>query len=230
MVATETKASKRRDFKNVSIRFSIRMNYVLPPFDAIELIDTLVKGGYTPTIPPQPRPPRGVRLGFAGPIARKGETTIDTNDERGILGATSPSPALAVQSLNELLQLIKSNLGIDLDKTVTFYEMIGHMDIDTDQNPLEKIGQIHKENTSLKEFSEILGKDVSVFSLRLIPRNEIPNQTEWLDITIEPDIIKTTSTYNVSAVYRSPDKSKVQKFTEEFMTKVSTMIDVIESV
>jgi len=229
MVATEVEVQKHRNFKNVSIRLSTRMNYVLFPFDTTELIDVLVKAGYTRTAPPPPfRRLKGARLGFTGTIARKGEIVIDINDERGFLGATSPSATSTIQGFDEVLQLAKTNLKVDLEGMAAFYEFIGNLEVETDLNALEKIGQLYEGNKPIEDFGKIMGEAVSHFSLRLAPKGENPNQTEWFDITIEPELIKT-STYRISAIYRSKDKSKVQKFIEEFEVKISKILDIIES-
>jgi hypothetical protein len=222
-------AKKQKNFKNARMRFSIRVNYIFFPFHTVELIDTLLKSGYAPTTPPPPpAPPRGVRFSITGTIARKGEVIIDVNDDRGVLSASASSPKTAIDGLDEVLGLIKTNFKVDLGEMASFYELIGHIEVETDQNPIEKIGHIMKENRFIREFGQILGEDVSLFTLRLSPIGKVPNQTEWFDITIEPDVIKT-SIYNIEAVCRSNDKSKVQKFTEELIPKISKIIDAIES-
>lgn len=224
--------AEKRNFKNVNIRFSMRMNYVLPPYDTIELVDVLVKAGYTrliPAPPPQLSRLKGARLAFAGPIARKGEIVIDINDDRGIMGAASPSPTLSIQGFNDVIQLIKTNLKVDFESIAAFYELIGNMEIETDMNPLERFEQLSKSNMPIEEFSKTMGEAVSLLSLKLSPKGKIPNQMEWFQITIEPDLTKATSTYRISAVYRSEDKSKVQKFITEFLSKISEMLDTIES-
>jgi len=230
MSEAQVEIQKQRTFKNMSIRFSIRMSCVLAPFDTAELIDLLMRAGYTRIAPQTPmgRQP-GIRFTFTGSIARKGEIIIDVNDERGVLGATSPLPALTIQGLNELLQIVKTNLKADPESMAAFYELIGHVEVETQLNPLEKIGQVFEKSKAIEEFSKILGEDVSLFSLRLAPKGEIPNQTEWFDITIEPHLIQTTSTYSIAAVYRSRDKSKVQKFTEEFLSRITEILNVIEA-
>ena len=230
MSETQTKTEKHRSFKNMSIRFSIRMTYVLPPLDTVELIDLLVRTGYTRTAPPTPSGrQRGVRFTFTGPIARKGDIIIDVNDERGIIGVSSPSPASTIQGFNEVFQLAKSNLKVDPESMASFYEFIGQCEVESQFSPLEKIGQISEKVRAIEEFGKVIGKDTSLFSLRLAPKGEIPNQTEWFDITIEPHLIHTTSVYTISVVYRSHDKSKVQKFIEEFLAKTTKILDIIEN-
>jgi hypothetical protein len=170
-----------------------------------------------------------VQFSFTGPIARKGDVILDVNDERGILGVASPLPASAIQGFNEVLQLIKANLKVDPEIMAGFYELIGQCEVESKINPITKFGQISEKIKIMEEFSKVIGKDASLFSLRLVPKGEIPNQAEWFDITIEPHLVHPTSIYNISVVYRSLDKSKVQKFTEEFFAKVTEILDVIEN-
>jgi hypothetical protein len=230
MSGVQVQVQAERKFKNMEARLSIRTNCVLPPFDTTDLIESLAGAGYaraTPATPP--RPHRGIRFTFAGPIARKGAVIIDVNDERGILGATSPIPALATQGLNEVLQTVKAKLKVDLESMAMFYEFIGNLEVETQPNPLERIGQISDKVKAFEAFGRIIGEEVSLFSLRLTPKNKVPNQTEWFDITIEPDPIQTASKYAISAVYRSGDKHKVEKFAEEFLPKITGILNAIEN-
>ena len=57
----------------------------------------------------------------------------------------------------------------------------------------------------------------------------MPNQEEWLDITIEPDLIKPDSTYNIAVIFRSSQKKKVQQFGKDLETRLSKTIGAIES-
>jgi hypothetical protein len=229
MVATQEE-KQQRNFKNLTFRFSIRFNYLLFPFYIEDLLGQMAKTGYTLTVPPPPKiPAKGIRLGGKGKIAQKGDVEIDVNDEKGVLGATSSSPALAMRSLNEMLQLIKDNLGVDLDERAAFYELIGGFDVETDKNPLERIGQISEKSRHFGQFNKILGENISNYTLRLVPRGRIPNQTEWFEIKIEPDVIKPTSDYVVSVIYRSKDKSAVERFTQDLTQKMTSIIDIIES-
>lgn len=221
-------SEKQRIFKNVSMRFSIRMTSVLPPMDTLEFIDLLVKAGYIRIAPTPPGTQRGVRFAFTGPIARRGDVIIDVNDERGIIGVASPLPDLTIKSFEEVIQLIKSNLKVDPESMASFYEFIGHCEVESPHSPVEKIGHISEKISIIEEISKVIGRDTSLFTLRLAPKGEMPNQVEWFDITIEPHLIHARSVYTVSAVYRSQNKSLVQKFAEGFLTIIEKMLDIIE--
>jgi hypothetical protein len=205
------------------------MTSVLPPIDTIEFIDLLVKAGYIRIAPPTPSgTQRGVRFSFTGPIARKGDVIIDVSDERGIIGVASPLSDLTIKSFEEILQLIRSNLKFDPESIASFYEFIGQCEVESPYSPVEKIGHISEKNSIIDEISKVIGRDTSLFTLRLVPKGEIPNQVEWFDVTIEPHLIHARSVYTISAVYRSKNKSLVQKFAEGFLTTIDKILEIIE--
>jgi len=224
----EKVAQPMKKLMNTNVRVAIRCNYLIFPVEGWDLLATLAKAGYAILGPLPSRPPRGVRIGYAGGLARKAENIIDGNDERGFLGVSGPSFASAMRGLEELLQLIKTNMGIDLTEKSRFYEIIGHLDIETDKSPLERLGRAMGNEEISKTFNSIFGYSPSYFSLRLVPQGKVPNQEEWFDITIEPDLIKAMSRYNVSVVFRSADKSKVQAFGQDLEARILSLIDTIE--
>ena len=228
-MSISNEALQYRKFRNTTIRFSLRFNYILFPFDVIELVKQLAKTGYKITIPPPPKiTPKNIRLTAKGRIAQKGDTEIELNDERGILAATSSSPELAIKCMNEVLQLMKNNLKVNLDEMAFFYELIGSFDIETDKNPLEIIAKINENEEYIDQFSKVLGENISNYTLRLVPRGQVPNQTEWFDVTIEPDVIEATSTYRTQIIFRSKEKIKVENFTQNLMRNITGIINIIE--
>ena len=229
-MTTVIEEKQKVDFQNVNVRFSIRFDFVLFPFDIVDLVEHLVKAGYTPTIPPPPKPVgQNIRLTVKGKIAQKGNVEIEVNDERGVLAATSAVPALAIQSLNEILQIIRDKLGVDLDAKASFYEMMGNFDIKTSKNALEMMERFNEKNSCIKELGSILGQDVSSYSLRLVPKGQVPSSAEWLDIIIEPNVIKPSTSYKVITIYRSKEKSKVDSFVQSWMENLSRIFEAIEA-
>ena len=77
---------------------------------------------------------------------------------------------MAVQSLNEILQIIRDKSGVDLDA-----------------------------------------------------------RAEWLDMTIEPNTMKPTTSYKVLTVFRSKDKNKVDDFIQSWISNLSRIFDAIEA-
>jgi hypothetical protein len=230
MMATVVEEKQKMDFQNVRVRISLRFDYVLFPFDIVELLENLAKIGYALTVPPPPRMVgQNVRLSAKGKIAQKGDIEIEVNDERGVIAASSSVPTLAFKSLNEIIQLIRDKLGVDLTEKASFYEIIGNLDVKTGRNAMEMVERISEKNKYMEELGSTLGQDVSSYTLRLVPRGQVPSQTEWLDITIEPNIVKPSTTYRVLVIYRSKDKPKIERFVQSLMESLAKVIKAIEA-
>jgi len=229
MMTTVIEEKKKIDFQNVNVRFSIRFDFILFPFDVIEFVEQLARAGYTPTIPPPPKPVGQVRLSVKGKIAQKGDVEVEMNDDRGVITVSSVAPALAMQSLNEILQIVRDKLGVDLNAKAIFYEMMGNFGVKTGKNALEAMARFNEKNSNIKDLGDILGQDVSGYTLRIVPKDQVPSSVEWLDITIEPNITKPSTNYKVQAIYRSKEKSKVDCFIQSIGENLQRIFEAIEA-
>ncbi len=128
-----------------------------------------------------------------------------------------------------MIAIINNGLKINVDKRSSFFELIAEFKCDSVKNPLQRINKAFETSKTVKDVCNLLGHDVSIFSLRLASEGAIPNQEEWLDITIEPGVIKSDSIYNISVIYRSRQKEVVTRFGKELETKLSLIIDNLES-
>lgn len=229
-MAATINADQKLEFQKVIFRYSVRFEYVLFPFDMVELVEHLARSGYTPTIGPRPRMfGQNVRFLAKGKIAQKGDTEVEINDELGVLATISSSPASALQCLNEIIQLIKDKFCVDLTKNAAFYELMENVDIKTSRNAIEAIEHTGEKNSCMEAIGKILGQEISNYTIRLVPKGQVPSQKEWLDITIEPDTIRPNASYRVLAIYRSEDKSKVETFAQSLVENLTQAIRAIEA-
>jgi len=207
-------------------RFSTRLNYLIFPIDGRTLAEALERAGFTvPKI--LPAPPRA-RIGFSGEMGRKGDLVLDGNSETQVLGVTAKSYESAMNGFAELKEAVSTCSGVDLDQEGRFYEIIVEFEINSAKSPLGSVEQVFRENQLLKNAGSILGEDVSLFTVRLVSKGKVPNQEEWLDVTLEPDILMPTKKYLVSVIFRSKDKSKVQAFGSDVDQKLVKLIGAIE--
>ena len=215
-------------FRTLRFRFGLRLNDVLFPVDASELAEALAHVGYS--IQPKIPPARArMRISFAGDIARKNGITIDGNSDRGILGVTAKSYDSAIATYDELRAIINNELKINIEERSRFFEIIAEYKFDSIKNPLESIRKAFSKTRTLEDISNAFEHKLSMYSLRLVLEGKIPNQEEWLDITIEPDIIKPDSTYNIQVIFRSSQKRIVEQFGKDLEIRLSKVIDTIES-
>jgi len=225
----ESKASPPvQELRILKFRFSLSLNDVLFPVDAREFADALSKNGYS--IPPGiPYAGAKARIKFAGPIAQKPEIVVDGNSDRGIIGVTAKSYESAIAAFNELRLILKDELNIDLDKRSRFFELIAEFKCYSDNDPLKSINKKFERNRTLRDMNEILEHNVSLFGLRLTSQGVVPNQEEWLDISIEPDIINPNSIYSISIIFRSSQRVVVEEFGKKLIPNLSLIINKIEN-
>ena len=208
-------------------RCGVRLNYVLFPIDFRELRHALAKNGYelSPVRGRIPSPP--ARIAFSGDIARKGETTVIFESDSGEIGVVGRSLQEATASFEELAKVINSELGVSLHESVRFYWCVVHYKVDTGKTPRNEIAKAENKDYTTR-FSEVLGEDLSSFSIRLAPRDVIPNQESWFDIAIEPDLMND-KLYHVGVVFRSPDRGKTETFVRDLENTLLKLIGVIEA-
>lgn len=208
-------------------RRGVRLNYVIFPIDFRELCHALAKNGYELSPAGGRIPPPPARISYSGDIARKGETTVRFDSDSGEIGVFARSLQEVTDSFEELTKVINSELGVSLHENVRFYWCIVHYKVDTGKTPLNEIAKAENKKYIAK-FSEILGKDVSSFSIRIAPKHVIPNQESWFDIAIEPDLMNA-KLYHLGVVFRSPDRGKTETFVRDLENTLLKLIEVIEA-
>ncbi len=227
MKESEKAPIQKGKFRTLRFRFSLRLSDVLFPLDGREFADALAHVGYS--IQPKLPPARArMRISFAGEIARKDGITVDGNSDRGILGVTAKSYDSAMATYDEVRAIISNELEINIEERSRFFEIIAEYKFDSVKNPLASIGKAFGGTRTLKDISDIFGQRTSMYSLRLVSEGKVPNQEEWLDISIEPDSIKPDSTYNIAVVFRSRQKKIVEQFGKDLEARLSKVIDNIE--
>lgn len=217
----------------MQFRFASRLNFVVFPVDPADLSAQLAAAGYQTSGQQQPVPPvtsrLRLRIGVVGEIARKDNLTIDMDPDKQILGASGNDILKVTSAYDEVHRIIEEKMGLPLSKFASFYEAIGNFEVVTGNNPLMKIAGASTMQEMAKSIGAVLGTDVSPFTVRVSSRGAVPNQTEWFEITMEPLIPKSDTTYFVSVVFRSAERDKVVSIAKSVSGKVKDVIAMIES-
>jgi len=216
-----------RELKGLEAAYRVRLSNVIFPIEFRELREALAKNGYELAGLPGPVPPRPARISFSGGIARKGEHIVEIDSDLGTVGVIGKSIETTLEAFGELSRVIIDELGVKLDENARYYEVVAHYNLDTGKNPVRQIEKIIENNFHFKRFGEILGEPTSSFGVRLIPRGKIPNQEEWFDISIEPDILKA-HVYHIGVVFRSPDEKKIISLIKNLGKMLIDLVEVIE--
>src|SRR5437899_6965889 len=148
---------------------------------------------------------RGLRLGIVGVLAQKGENLVTFDPDRQIIAVDGVSAMDVLSSFKEIEEIIREEIQVDISDSVRFYEIISEHQITTNKSPKKVLENLPGLSELSAKISGFIGVDVSPFGLRLGSRGKNPNQEEWMDIRVEPVIVKADSQYYVAVVYRSHD-------------------------
>jgi len=211
--------------KAVRISKGITLNTVIFPLTWHEFLNTLEKKGYE-LASQLPFPYPTGRFSASGPIARKGKTSIFVNTGANIIRIFDISIKSAGEEFDELLKLLVSDYGVDLNAFARFYSFTASYKFNTDKQASQTISDFCIF-PSLGEISKIIGKDVIPFGFRLGAADVLPNDENWFDIRIEPDVLRNDC-YTIEIVFRNSDKEIIEEFINTIESNLNKIIDLIE--
>lgn len=170
----------------------------------------------------------GGQITISGDIARKGDFRLAINSEKGFIGVDGPEPLSVVEEISTLTKVLEDRLQIDLESTASFYEFLADGSLKTTKPPLETFLQASEAFLPMAKISKAFGENVSFYGLRLASAGQEPNQPDFLDIRIEPNIVHTRNFYSFSATYRMSEFDKVAEFAKGFSSKLTDIIRILE--
>ncbi len=139
--------------------------------------------------------------------------------------AVDPSPLLSC--LNLVLETLESDFGADLKSSIKHLEFAAVLRVLTSKNPV-KVISAYLSNRKQQFFSRLLGEPAILTSVRVVPRDRLPDESEWYDLTIEPLWKSPENRYYVHVVYRSRNVEKVLSFVDGVKDLVVQIIEHLE--
>lgn len=159
----------------------------------------------------QPLPPRIFKASFggSGPLAVKGNITVDVNTEKCVVGVSSPDPSICLVEFERIDAKLKERF--EILRVVDFYELLVELEVElTNKLPLQCMQELIGENKVLEILSKALNEKLKPFGFRAIKADALPNEPEWIEIELVPNIQRVTSALLISIVYRSREFEKVR--------------------
>lgn len=221
-------SSRQPNVLSREARFLVRLKHVLFPIDFRDIRKALARNAYELIPIRGPIPGRPARISWEGPVARKGESVVSLDTSVGLIGVSHKTIEEAKKGFEELTKIIQKDLGINLHSNVWYYELSTHFNLETKTPPSHRIAKITDGNPYFSKFAKVLGREVSMFSVRLTPSNTIPNQENWFDITIEQDVLLANA-YHIGVMFRNQKRSEIKKFSTNLEKNILRLIDVIEA-
>lgn len=204
--------------------YAINTMWLLHP-DYTNLVQKLKEKKYScPDLRPGFLPASGI---LAKKGTQKGEVFITVEPQRRTLGIEGVSIKDVSRYFDEVMELLSSSYE-DIEKNVIAHELIGTIVISSNKKPLEKIGNIFGEHELFTRFKDVLGEDVTPFTIKVISKGKTPIEPEWFEITIEPYEPQINTHYHLRLIYRNPSRTKLTGFIEDFEAKALMLIDKIE--
>jgi len=165
-------------------------------------------------------------------IARRGNCQVLYDPRMGMLGIAGNRPDHVVKEVNNIEAILEEN-GYDLSQEIKFYEMLfqGRIFMKSKFKPLEKIGSFIGLD-KFSKFKDVMGEDVAPLDIRFYPKREMKTAEnlrsilKWFDVHIYP-YIENPSYYAVNIVFRDPDSATVKSFSENILSKVSEIFNII---
>jgi len=213
-------------------KLSVRYGYIIFPFFTGELLETLTKTkmDYVVSPPPKTPPvPMGQSIDWSGRVAKKGNVFLDFDSISQLIGVEGNEPIESVNVFFEVLDIVKASLEPKLDDHAQFYELISSYSIETGESPLERLGKINQSGLCEK-VKEIIKEPVSTYGFHICTSTKKIEDADWFDIHIQPTTRRWNTTFDVMTVYRSKDKSKVDKFTKNYDDYIRKIFDELNKV
>lgn len=206
---------------------SVKYTSVLFPFDTVQFLRVLSKQGFI--IPESLGPaPFGSRIEVSGIVARKGEVSIRIDVDKQVVGVHAPDMTTLLEEMDSVESLLKKELDLDSSSLAYYYEFMVSLTVRAGSNPLESWYAHFAQAPVMKKFSEVLGTEVSPFGIRLAITKEVPNQSSWLDVRIEPLIQSPKNHYYVEAIFRRPRRDDVFAFVRKFEETLRALLLTVE--
>lgn len=207
------------------ITVGINLDTVLFPITFIELISSLEKGGYDINKAiPFPRP-IGRFIG-SGQIARKGNVgvSVDGGDKSITMIGTSLEDT--IEEFDSFLKTLQIDYSLQLDEIASYYQFVAHYEYKTKKDPFSIIGN-SCIFPKIEELAKIIETPIKTFSIRFASADNIPNDKNWFDINIAPDVQRNDG-YVIDVVYRNEDKEFYRTFISHIEANIVKSIQLLE--
>lgn len=215
----------------VNVSLAVVYESVLFPFELLPFFRSLSKQGY---LVPEPlaaeilAPPRSGRLEGAALVARKGDTLLAVNTERKTMAVHAALPDTAADEMESLEELVKKDMGIDATESARFYEFNSSFALEATTDPLQRWALSLEQIPIVQRIPAILGMEIAPFGLRCVGKGQVPNQSEWFDIRIEPRVLTPTTHHFVDVLFRHPDRTRVIEFARNLEPTMRKLVHLLE--
>ena len=209
-----------------SFRISLVLTSFFFPVTSPEIFDSL-KAREFEIGRSQANIPTGPRAYISGPIARKGDSVIDIDSNRKLVGVSGDSIKDSLQNFSDIINIIKEDFNVNLDEELDYVELIASYLVISKRNPFEVL-QNSTEVKFKEKLQEILKTETSQYRFSLVPKGVLPSSRKWFEITVSPKLTMPTKAYWVEVIFRDRISHEVITFGKNLVSTLSRVINAIE--
>jgi hypothetical protein len=210
-----------------NISLAIVTNDVFFPIDIRDFREVLAKNGYQIEPLTKSLPPRPAHFQASGYFARKNEFVVNIETINNQLGLEGSSSERIVEAFNELIDIVEKQIQVNLKSNVKFYESIGSYGIQATESAIKQFGLLTNMIIFNQKIENILSIPTQLFGLKFCPKNAMPNQIEWFNIDVYPDVLQPNK-FACNVVFRSKEKDKVDKWVSQDKELIKNIIEVMK--
>jgi hypothetical protein len=155
-------------------------------------------------------------------FARKNDVMVQIHFPANSINVIGNSPNDMLDVLDDIISLLKEDLGLNLDIAISFYELLTVLTVKTDANPLEVLE--NKFGLGIEEFEEL---DASTTGIK-ISTSKLVDETELFEFHIEPKVLSPESTYFLRIMRRTKELNKIKDLNNNMKSIIEKSIDKIE--
>lgn len=229
----EKKSDKDGQVKIERFHFSVRLKAIFFPLDLGDLIPIFKEIGFSvrqELIGKIPDAPIGAKIVAGGNIAEKliDRLTFRMDPDRGIITIVGQEVNIVIDNFSNFEKHVKDKLNLSLEKDALFYEFVGEGSANTGSDPTKVVAKLYEESKLLPKISEIVGFPAANFGIRIVEQKQYVNETKWFEYKIEPLIIKPNTSYQISVVYRHPERAEVEQAAISLKKTIEKLISAME--
>jgi len=163
-----------------------------------------------------------------GPVAQIGDTTIDADLNRGIIGVEANSTKELLTAYMQLLEILEKELQIETGKHTWFVEFVSDLNIAGSKRAIDAMRNTYPSARIVDVASKLVGEPSGFYGVRIGSMEHDTTGPNWFDLRIEP-LVRKPQIYYVSFVYRNADPKKVLRIAQDVEPKIEQLISSIES-
>lgn len=207
----------------VSLRLVERFKNVLYPIDLPMLLRLLPNIGYVVS--------KKILKGVLEPgesLAMKGNVELTLNQDNKTIGVVGREVSEVVDGFSELRSFWLDQLHPSPSAETHYIELGGEAIVRSLKNPVEVFTGFWAQSARVQQLSKTVGFDVVNFGLTLVPQNVDPNNTDWFNLRIQPQVISSANHYYINIVWRNKNiETTLDKFRKVNET-ISAVIREVE--